>query len=88
LTKTAVSGDAQVEFIISETGDVAEAHVVTATNPLFGQAAVEAILQWKFLPGVRDGKPVNTRIRQTLHFDLSIDEKPNPAAQPTPPKGG
>ena len=73
LRQQGITGSAVVEFIVSTTGDVVEAHAVSATHPAFGAAAVAAVYRWKFKPAVRNGRPVNVRMQIPVGFDLSPD---------------
>jgi protein TonB len=64
-----VSGDVKVDALIDATGQV-EA-VTVLTGPLLLQrAAVEAVKQWKYTPGVLDGKPTPMHITVVLQFRI------------------
>jgi protein TonB len=41
-----------------------------AGYPAFDQAAIEAVRQWRFTPGTRDGKPVSATVMIPLEFNL------------------
>jgi len=41
---------------------------------LLGEAAVEAVSKWRFEAGVKNGRPVNTRMEMPIVFTLSKDE--------------
>jgi protein TonB len=43
-------GMVQVGFTVQPDGSVAKAHVVSATHPRLGQAAVDTVSQWRFQP--------------------------------------
>ena len=45
-----------------------------AGYPAFDQAAIEAIKQWKFKPGTKDGKPVTATVMIPLEFSLDSKE--------------
>ena len=82
LAKSKIKGDVLVEFIVSSSGQVVEAHAVSSPHPAMAKAAVEAILHSEFRPGTRAGKPTATKMRVPFTFDLKM-EKPN---QPPEPK--
>lgn len=64
-----VSGDVKVDALIDATGQVEAAKVLT--GPLLLQrAAVEAVKQWKYTPGVLDGKPTAMHITVVLQFRI------------------
>lgn len=59
-----------VDFIVDTTGTVRNATIVSSTNAGFDRAALDGVRQWKFRPGMKDGRKVNTRIRQPIRFAL------------------
>jgi TonB family protein len=64
-----VSGDVKVDALIDATGQVETVKVLT--GPLLLQrAAVEAVKQWKYTPGVLDGKPTAMHITVVLQFRI------------------
>jgi protein TonB len=67
-----IEGWVQVQFTITETGSVADAKVVAADPPnIFDDAAIKAILRWRYNPMVQDGKPMARPGMQTiLRFNL------------------
>jgi len=67
--KTKVKGNAVVSFRVDIHGRVLGAAVTSATDPAFGTAALEAIRQWRFVPRVTDGIPVDTSTEMTFAFD-------------------
>lgn len=66
-----ISGYVIVELVISETGKVTAAKVLSA-NPvgIFDTAALDAIYKWKFSPAVENGKNVVSRLKQKVNFEL------------------
>jgi TonB family protein len=71
MKRAGIAGEATVKFVISSNGEVANASVLESTNPGFNEAAVAAIEQWVFLPGVKSGKPVVTLMTQSFAFSIS-----------------
>lgn len=63
-------GHALIEFYIDETGDAQLPRVVSASGPDFGFSAVQAVATWRFTPPKKGGKPVVTRARVEVHFNL------------------
>ena len=64
-----LSGTVIVEFEINPDGTVANPRVVQAKPPnVFDDAAIKAILRWKFKPKIMDGKPVSQFARQEFKF--------------------
>ena len=73
LFRKKVAGSATVSFKVGVRGAVLDPSVVTATAPEFGEAALAAIRQWRFLPKVKAGRPLETRA--TMPFDFCPPEK-------------
>ena len=53
LHKAGITGEVLIEFVVSQSGEVTEARVISATHPLFGAAAVDAVLKSKFTAALR-----------------------------------
>lgn len=66
-----IPGEAVVDFIVDAQGDVRNAFALRETHPAFGEAAVEAVAQWKFQPGMKDGRVVNTHMQVPVVFTLN-----------------
>jgi TonB family protein len=66
-----VQGQVVVKVVISETGDVEKAEVISG-DPVLAKAAIEAAKQWKFKPFIRDGKPA--KIATRIPFDFAFAE--------------
>ncbi len=65
-----LEGSVDVGFTITSKGVVQDPYAVSSTNEAFEQAAIDAVKKWKFKPGMKDGKPVNTKVQITLTFSL------------------
>lgn len=63
-----IEGRAEISIIVDKDGNVRSPLVVTATRPEFGEAALAAVSQWKFTPGVKGGRKVNTRVAIPIVF--------------------
>lgn len=65
------SGYVVVEFTVTTTGAVTNAHVVDAQpSHVFDRAAIKAIKQYRFKPALKDGVPVSVPIQQRINFNL------------------
>ena len=71
------SGPVSVQILVSETGEVLEAHAAGG-HPLLHDAAVQAARGWRFKPTEISGRAVKTRGILTFTFKLT-DEAPAPA---------
>lgn len=70
LAAIGLKGHAVVECIVGRDGVIESARVVSATHPLFGEAARDAVLQWKFLPGRLGDRNVATIFQLNVNFDV------------------
>jgi protein TonB len=73
MRRAGITGEVLVEFIVDANGDVRNAYAVRSTQREFETAAVQAVSKWKFRPGKRGGKAVNTRMQQPISFSLNED---------------
>lgn len=69
-------GDALVRIIVDETGVVTASRVVGAAGPEFGEAALAAVRQWKFKPGVEFGKRAAMCLDVPFEFFAGPPKKP------------
>jgi protein TonB len=66
-----VSGWVDLEFTITEFGDVTDVRVVDADpKRIFDRDAIRAVQAWKFRPKLENGQAVATSARQRLEFSL------------------
>ena len=70
LKRNRVEGEVHLVFVVLEDGSVAHVRARRMGSPAFVQSAVEAVKQWKFEPGMKDGQAVKTRVRLPLSFSL------------------
>ena len=61
-------GAATVEIVIDEDGRARIPRVVSASEPAFGYAAVQAIAFWRFDPPLSGGKKVKTKVQVPFDF--------------------
>lgn len=65
------NGNVTVGFIVDTTGAVRDAYVVDSSHREFESAALTAIQKWRFRPGKKGGRAVNTRMQQPIVFNIS-----------------
>ena len=68
--RNGLSGTVVLRFIVDNRGNVADVEVVSSTHVDFSKAAVEAMLRWKFRPGMKNNRRVNTRMEMPMSFSL------------------
>jgi protein TonB len=72
MKRQGITGEVVVEFIVDTNGDVRNPYVVRSTQREFESAAIQAISKWKFRPGKKGGRVVNTgRVQQPFSFNLT-----------------
>jgi protein TonB len=71
MSRAGITGEVTVEFVVDVQGDVREAYAKKSTQREFEAAAIQAVSKWKFRPGKRGGKAVNTRMSVPIVFNLS-----------------
>jgi protein TonB len=64
-----IRGIVIVDAVIDEKGNVAQARVVSG-HPLLIEAALKAVLQWKYEPTVLNGQPISVVLQVQVHFNL------------------
>ena len=71
LKRTQRRGTVYVVFIVDERGKVTQPKVEKSTDPGFDRAALDAVKQWRFEPGTRNGTPVSFKMRIPITFNAS-----------------
>lgn len=74
LKRAGIDGRVRLGFIVDSQGNVILPYIVSATNTGFERAAVDAVKKWKFRPGMKNGRKVNTRVEQPIDFKVSADD--------------
>lgn len=65
-----IEGDVTVAFVVTKDGEVTQVRAVSSDHPEFAAAAIEALKQWRYSPGLKSGRPVNTEMKQPVRFEL------------------
>lgn len=71
MRRAGVTGEVVVDFIVTDQGDVRNAYAARSTAREFEAAAVQAVSKWKFRPGKRGGRAVNTHMQVPVGFTLT-----------------
>ena len=69
LKKSGVKGQAVVDVRIDARGWVQDQKLVSATDPAFGESALASVKTWRFVPKVKEGRPVESVVRIPFEFD-------------------
>ena len=70
LKRNRVEGEVEAVFVVLEDGSIDDLRIKSMSNPAFAKSLVEAVKQWKFEPGIKDGRPVKTRMHFPMSFSL------------------
>ena len=70
LKRNRVEGEVELVFVVLEDGSVDDLRIKSMSNPAFAESLVKAVEQWTFEPGIKDGRPVKTRIHFPMSFTL------------------
>lgn len=74
LAEKKLGGDVEIECLVGEDGRPSELRVLSASHPELGDAAMAALRQWTFKPGLRNGKPAAWRVRIPFNFPVPSDD--------------
>lgn len=66
-----MEGQVLLGFTVDEDGRVNAPYVIRCTNRVFEEAALRAVLKWRFEPGRRDGRVVRYRMAVPIVFSLN-----------------
>ncbi|HJX34830.1 MAG TPA: energy transducer TonB, partial [Desulfatiglandales bacterium] len=69
--KNNIEGSVTLRFIVNTNGDVVEPKVAKSEPPdIFDEAALQAIVKFKFKPAVKNGRPVDVIVVAPMKFEL------------------
>ncbi len=68
LLRAKTQGEATIACVVSRNGRVLDPQVTSATDPAFGESALAAARQWRFLPRIANGAPVETKVSMPFQF--------------------
>jgi protein TonB len=68
--KAKFSGNVLVYFVVDENGNPTHVRVMRGVGMGLDEKAVEAVRQYKFKPGMKDGKPVKVEMAIEVNFQI------------------
>jgi protein TonB len=71
LKRQGIQGECTVQFFVDENGVVSDPIVVSTTHQEFQKPCLDAVMQWRFSPGMKNGRKVATRMQQAFPFKLN-----------------
>ena len=81
-----LQGQVVIHLVVSTNGDVLSAEPVSG-NPIFTQAAVAAMKQWKFQPYIKNGHPVQIGYKMPYDFAMADRVADNSGVNSDPSNG-
>jgi TonB family protein len=69
-TRNKVEGTVTLSLVVAEDGTATSIKVVKSLDPGLDQQAIDAVSQWRFQPGQKDGKPVPVMANIEVNFRL------------------
>jgi TonB family protein len=74
--KAKVAGRVILQAIVRQDGSVGEIQVLSSPGKRFGfdEAAIEAVRQWRYKPGLQNGKPVDVYFTVVVDFPLQASD--------------
>jgi TonB family protein len=86
--KKGIEGYAVIAFLVDLDGTPKQCQVAEASDPAFGEAARQAIAQWRFSPPEFRGKTGPILMQLPIDFSLAETAAVAPAAPASPSAGG
>ena len=68
--KKGENGNVDIALVVGTDGLPHDLKLMCSSIPDSNQSAIEAVKQWKFTPGTKDGKPVPVNIMVDIEFKL------------------
>jgi len=69
-TRRGLSGFVVAQFVIDQRGNVISVKVVRSSDRIFEGPTIDALRQWRFTPGEKNGRIVTTRAETRIPFDI------------------
>ena len=64
------TGEALIEFTVTETGETADFVVLRATSDSFAAHSIAALKTWRFEPARKEGRAISIRARQPFAYKI------------------
>jgi TonB family protein len=71
LKNRGVQAVVEVVFMVTDEGEVVDPEIRFTSHPGFNEAALTAVSEWQFEPGLLDGVPVDSRMILPMIFNLN-----------------
>lgn len=68
LLDAGIEGTVTIDFTVNKKGKVVQPLIVQSQGEEFDKASLACIKRWQFQPILKDGKPIEARLRQSFQF--------------------
>ena len=82
--KAKLSGTVVLHALIGKDGKMEKLDVLTSSNPIFNNSAMEAVSKWTYRPYLLNGNPTAVDTSITINYSLNPDPAPTPSPAPSP----
>ena len=82
LARAGITGRVVLKAVVDESGKVNGAEVVeSSTQPAFDDAALNAVMKWRYKPALKNGKPLKVFLNIVVSFELPKQESDSEPAR-------
>ncbi len=71
MRRAGITGEVHVAFIVDNKGKVVQAYAFRSSHREFEKPAIQAVSKWRFRPGKKDDRAVNTRMQAAIQFNIT-----------------
>lgn len=71
------TGDVWLEVEVFSSGKVGMIDIIQSLHPILDQAAIDAVIEWEFIPAKSGSEPVNCIVTFPITFEFDKKYKPN-----------
>jgi TonB family protein len=82
--KAKLSGTVVLHALIGKDGKMEKLDVLTSSNPIFNNSAMEAVSKWTYRPYLLNGNPTAVDTSITINYSLNPDPARTPSPAPSP----
>jgi TonB family protein len=83
MLKAKIPGKVMVEFVVDAKGAVHDVHALSSTHSVYEASALEAVSQWQYEPGEKNGRAVNARVKVPIVFTFAkYEDQPGESSPP------
>lgn len=63
-----LEGESEIDFVVTKDGRVVETAFSTPLDPALKESVLDATRKWRFQPAVKNGVPVDSRLKTRVGF--------------------